>query len=300
MPLSPMVTIIILNWNNASDTLACLNSVTKLDYDNFQVIVVDNDSTDDSVVTITTAYPDITMLEAGQNLGYAGGNNLGIKHALQNGCQYIWLLNDDVIVAPDALSSLMSVALAKPQAGFLGPKVYIREQPECILSAGGLLHDYWQSEHLGLGELDEGQFDTVAEVDYLSGCALLVNRKVIEAVGILDEDFFAYNEDVEWCYRGKRTGFKNIFVPEAKVWHPDTRGRDENSPAVTYYTTRNSLQFIRKHDLGFATMVRTLSGYARTLLSWSLRPRWRHKREQRNALTRAIMDFARKQFGPMG
>jgi GT2 family glycosyltransferase len=162
-----------------------------------------------------------------------------------------------------------------------------------------LLYDNWQSEHLGLGELDKGQFDTTVEVDYLSGCALLISREVIEAVGMLDEDFFAYNEDVEWCYRGKRIGFKSIFVPEAKVWHPDTRGRDEDSPVVTYYITRNSLQFIRKHGLGYAPMARTLSGYARTLLSWSLRPRWRHKHEQRNALAHAMLDFARKRFGPM-
>lgn len=298
--MSSSVAIIILNWNNPDDTLACLRSVMALDYpaERLRVIVVDNGSTDDSVARIRAAYPDVALIETGANLGYAGGNNVGIQYALDHhGCDYVWLLNDDVIVAPDSLPALMSVALADPRAGFLGPMVYTREEPQRILSAGSLLHDGWRPQHRGIGERDQGQFDTIAEVDYLSGCALLVSHSAIEAVGMLDEDFFAYHEDIEWCYRGKKAGFKVLFVPEAKVWHPDTLRRDENSPVVTYYIARNSLLFVKKHRLGHVKFARMLLGHARTLLSWSLRPRWRHKRPQRDALARALADFARGRVG---
>jgi GT2 family glycosyltransferase len=162
-----------------------------------------------------------------------------------------------------------------------------------------MLHDGWKPEHRGMGELDAGQFDMLVEVDYLSGCALLVSRKAIETVGLLDDDFFAYHEDTEWCYRGKQAGFKILFVPEAKVWHPDTRQRDENYPLVTYYVARNSLLFAKKHRLGYAIIARMLLSHTRTMLSWSIRPRWRHKRRQRDALARGIMDFARGRFGPV-
>ncbi len=295
----PLVAIIVLNWRKPAKTLACLESLSHITYPNAHIVAVDNGSGDDSVARIRQHYPAITLLETGANLGYAGGNNRGITHALSHGCDYVWLLNDDVIVAPDSLSALIGVAQDELQAGFLGPMVYMREDSQRILSAGGLLRDGWRPQHQGIGEYDQGQFDVIAEVDYLSGCALLVSRKAIEAVGMLDEDFFAYHEDIEWCHRGKKAGFKVLFVPQAKVWHPDTLRRDESSPLVTYYIARNSLLFAKKHHLGYVTIARLLPGYIRTLLSWSLRPRWRHKRQQRDALARAIVDFARGRFGPM-
>ena len=117
------VAIIVLNWNNAPDALECLRSLEQLDYTGYRAVVVDNGSANDSVATIAAAYPDVTILEAGENLGYTGGNNLGLEYALNNDCDYVWLLNDDVTVAPDSLSALVSAALAEPRAGFLGPKV---------------------------------------------------------------------------------------------------------------------------------------------------------------------------------
>lgn len=295
----PTVAIIILNWNNPTDTLACLRSVAALDYpaERLQVIVVDNGSTDDSAARIRTAYPDVTLIETGANLGYAGGNNVGIRHALAHGAEYIWLLNDDIIVAPDSLSQLIEVARQTSDAAFLGPKVYIKEDPGRILSVGGPLVGGWQPIHCGLGEMDIGQYANVLDVDYLSGCALFANAKVIETIGLLDEDFFAYHEDTEWCFRAKRTGWRVLSVPCARVWHPDTRRRDETSGLVTYYITRNHLLFLKKHHLGWQSVLKSLARCVVWIANWSINPKWKHFKGKRNALCWALLDFARGKTG---
>jgi len=283
--------IIILNWNNADGTMACLEALERLECVVGYPLVVDNGSADDSVTRIRARFPGVQVLETGRNLGYTGGNNLGIEHALGQGCDYVWLLNDDVLVAPDSLAVLVDCARARPEAGLLGPKVYTLEDPHRILSAGGLFQSDWRYRHRGLGELDEGQFDVVREVDYLSGCALLASRRLIEQVGALDDRFFAYHEDIEWGYRARKGGFQVLFVPGARVWHPDTVSRDTLSALVTYYTSRNHLLFLTKHRLGRGTIARCLKTYAARILTWSVRPKWRHKRRQRDALVWAVTDY---------
>lgn len=292
----PPVTIIILNWNNPTDTLACLESIFRLDYPNFTVLVVDNGSTDDSVARIRARYPDLPLLVAGENLGFAGGNNAGIRRALGEGAAYVWLLNDDAIVAPDSLTILMRAA-RETNAGFLGPMVRIKEQPDHILAAGGVYGRHMRPGLRGLGEWDAGQYTAPERVGFLSGCALLVDRRAIDAVGALDEAFFAYGEDVEWCYRGQQVGFDVLFVPGALAWHPDTRLRDGNSRAVTYYISRNHLLFIRKHHLGAPLLISTLAQYAYWLVNWSVNPKWRESHGKRDALWWATRDFARGRFG---
>ncbi|MCL5996869.1 MAG: glycosyltransferase family 2 protein [Chloroflexi bacterium] len=290
------VGIIILHWNSPDDTKGCIESMLALTGVSYQVIVVNNNPQYDAQ-WMQDRYARIKLLTTGKNLGYAGGNNAGIRYALDHGCDYVWLVNDDIVAAPDSLAALMTVARSEPEAGFLGPKVYLREEPDHFLSAGVMLGPDVQPQHRGLGERDHGQFESVVDVDYVTGCAMLVSQRAIEAVGMFDEEFFAYHEDTEWCFRGRRAGFKVLFVPGAKAWHPDTRRRDVDSPLVTYYITRNSLLFARKQQLGGPTLVRLLSGYTRTLLSWSIRPKWHHKQRQRNALARAIVDYARGKTG---
>lgn len=293
----PFVAIIILNWNQPKDTLACLAAVAALDYPAVLTLVVDNGSTDDSVERIRAACPNMEIIETGANQGYTGGNNAGIRRALAHGAAYIWLLNDDTIAAPNSLSVLVRAAEADPGAGFIGPLVRMRERPDLILSAGGVLGPDMRPRHRGLGELDEGQYNKIAEADFLSGCALLVSRSTIERIGLLDEAFFAYGEDVEWCSRGSRAGLKVLFVPQAVVWHPDTRQRDENSARVMYYITRNHLLFLRKHRLGAGNLARALLRNVILLANWTLNPKWRRARPKRDALWLALRDFALGRFG---
>jgi len=293
----PRVLAIVLNWNSAGDTIECVAALGRQSYPDCEVLIVDNGSDDGSARRIRAAVPAVPMLELGDNLGYAGGNNRGIAQGLRQGCAYVWLLNPDVRVAPDALAMLVDAAANQPRAALLGPKVCMREDPQRILSAGGVLHGGCVAGHRGIGELDVGQFDTPDDVDFVTGCALLARREAIEAIGPLDESFFLYQEEVDWCRRAHAAGLAVRYVPAARVWHPDTRVRDAQSPLVTYYITRNTLRFARKHRIGGAAMARLLSRHARTLLSWSVRPAWRHKRRQRDALARALLDFAAGRSG---
>lgn len=291
------VAVVILNWNNPEDTLECLRSVAALDYPIVHTIVVDNGSTDNSVTRIRAAHPNVEIVETGSNMGYTGGNNAGIDKALALGAAYVWLLNDDTTVAPDSLSMLVQAATAHPDAGFLGPLVRMREQPDHILSAGGVFGPSMKRYQRGLGEPDNRHYQELVEVDFLSGCALLVSCAAINRIGLLDDQFFSYGEDVEWCLRGKRAGFKILFVPQSLVWHPDTRLRDENSARVMYYMSRNHLLFLRKHHIGVNIMTRTLVRYAIWLVNWSFNPKWRGARRKRDALWLAMRDFALGRFG---
>lgn len=295
----PRLGVVIVNWNRKMDTLRCIASVLSSDCDNFEVLVVDNASTDGSLEIIRETHPNLLTIYSSVNLGFTGGYNTGIQYFLNRGSDYLMLLNNDAVVGSTALSAFVTAALSHPEAGFLGAKICSLEDRQTILSAGGTLYRGWQPVHRGMGELDSAQFDALVEVEYLSGCALLVSRQAIESVGMLDNDFFAYHEDTEWCCRGKQGGFKVLFVPQARVWHPDTRKRDEESAPVTYYVARNSLLLARKRRLGTGALMGLMIGYARTLASWSLRPQWRHKCQQRDALALALRDFLRGRFGAM-
>jgi len=296
--MTPRIGVILVNWNRAADTLRCLASVLASAYDNYEVVVVDNASGDGSAEAIEAAQPGLTLLRNPVNAGFAGGNNLGIRHCLARGADYVFLLNNDAVVDPSALSALAAAAAAHPQVGFLGAKICALEDRRVVLSAGGVLRDGWQPAHCGMGEADAGQPAEPAAVDYLSGAALLAGRRAVETIGLLDEDFFLYYEDVEWAYRARRAGFQVWIVPAARVYHPDTRRRDQDSAVVTYYAARNSLLFAKKHRLGYAVFLRLWLSHGRNLLSWSLRPRWRHKRRQRDALARGLRDFAWGRWGP--
>jgi GT2 family glycosyltransferase len=294
----PKVGIVVLTWNQRSLILDCLQSLSKIDYPNYLIIVIDNNSGDHSAEAVRLAYPQVCLIQNSVNLGFAGGNNLGIRHALEQGAEYVLLLNNDAIVERRAIGALMAAAMAHPDAGFFGPLICSLGDQGTILSAGGIFAAGWQTTHRGMGERDSSPYASLFEADYLSGCALLVSRKAIATTGVLDPDYYFYHEDVDWCYRGKKLGFKTLFVPNAKVWHPDTRTRDEFSARVTYYMARNALLFARKHHLKIQGL-RLLLNDIRTILAWTFKPRWQKKRKQRNALVRAIADFLRGRVGPV-
>lgn len=290
------VAAVVLHWLDPDATRACLSSLRKLAGPP-SIIVVDNSGTWESVVAADPLVDrGLTVLRPGKNLGYTGGNNLGMRWAFSHGCDWAWLLNDDVTVGQDALAQLLAATADRPKVGILGPLVLMTEDPQRILSAGGYFGPGMAALQRGVGDLDQGQFHGPAEADFVSGCALLVHRAVVESAGELDEAYFTYYEEVEWCYRARQAGWHVRFVPSARVWHPDTRQRDPDSPRVTYYMARNALRFARQHRL-HAALARRLLESARTLASWSLRSKWRHKRSQRNALARALVDFAHGRFG---
>jgi GT2 family glycosyltransferase len=292
-------TVIVLNWNGLTDTLECLESLARMDYPACEVVVVDNGSTDGSVSVIRERFPMVTMLENSENLGYAGGNNVGLRHALAHRAEYALLLNNDTAVAPDFLSLLVEAAEADPAIGIAGPTIYYFDQPNVIWSAGGAID--WRrgwNWMVGLDEEDTGQFGAAPRpVDFVTGCALLISRQALETAGPLDERFFMYYEEVEWCVRVARAGFGVRHVPAARIWHKIAPQTQAISPFVHYYMTRNRLLFLKATDAGWAPRLYTLAEYLRTLSSWSLRPRWRGMRSLRGVMLRAIDDYRRGRFG---
>jgi len=296
----PQVTIIVLNWNGLNDTLDCLESLGQLDYKNYKVVVVDNGSVDGSVPVIRERFPGVTIVENGENLGYAGGNNVGLRYAIVQGADYALLLNNDTVVDPAFLRILVDAVQAEPAVGIAGPTICYHERPDVIWSAGGAID--WQrgsTRMVGLDERDEGQFGAEPRtVDFVTGCAILVRRAVMEQVGLLDERFFAYYEETEWCVRVARAGYKILHVPLARMWHKISPSTQADSPLVHYYMTRNRLLFLKATGAGLGAWLYTLiAEYLRTLVSWSVRPRWRCKQAQRRAMLQAIRDTWRGRWG---
>lgn len=246
---SPSVAIIILNWNNWSDTLTCVESCRRLTWPNVRMVIVDNGSTDGSAEILTERCPDVDIIRTGANLGFAGGNNIGIRQVMAWGAEYVWLLNNDAEADPKALTMLVKAMEADPAAAVAGSKVYYLDDPERIWCAGGM----WRKGRLrlrqrGARQLDNGQFDTLCTVGSVSGCSMLLRTTALRDIGLLDEGYFLYWEDTDWCARAGRHGYKVLYVPASRVWHKVSATVAARSHLQYYYNTRNGLIFCKRHD----------------------------------------------------
>jgi GT2 family glycosyltransferase len=246
--MQPKVVIIILNWNGKENTVNCLNSASSITYDNYEALVVDNHSIDGSVECFEKEYPEITLIKNSTNLGFAEGNNVGIRRALEGGADYVLLLNNDTIVDRYFLDRLVAAAETDQTIGFAGPKIYYldHEGDGHVISFAGGAVNMWigRSRHRGLDQLDLGQYDGVTEVDYVEGSCVLAKKGALDHIGLLDATYFSYWEDVDWCTRGGKAGYKSIYVPTARIWHKPSSSNV--SGTKTYYRTRNRLWFVRK------------------------------------------------------
>ncbi len=295
----PKVITVILNTNRRDDTLACLASLANSTYANMHTIVLDNASTDGSVTAIQKAFPAVEIIELQENLGYAGNNNVGIRAAMAQNADWVFVLNEDTILDPNCLSELVAVGESSPQIGIVGPMVYHHNEPTVIQSAGGRLNRRWEGSHIAQNEPDTGQFPVPHRVDWISGCAILVRRAVIQQVGMIDERFFYYWEETEWCVRATEAGWQIWHVPDAKLWHKGVQRNYQPKPSVTYYSTRNRLLLLAKHRAPLSVWVATWAQIGRTLLSWTLKPKWRDMRGHRDAMWRGMLDFLRHRWGQM-
>jgi len=295
----PLVYIIILNTNRRDDTIACLESLSKSTYNNLKIIVLDNNSADGSVDAIRLAYPNVQIINLTENLGYAGNNNVGIEEAMKQGADWILVLNEDTILDPECMAELINVGEGDSKIGIVGPMVYHHNEPTVIQSAGGMLGKYWQSQHLGQNEEDTGKFNAPHSVEWISGCAILVRRAAIENAGMLDASFFIYWEETEWCIRVARSGWKIVHVPQAKIWHKGVQRDYQPKPSFTYYGTRNQLLTLSKHHAPLNVMLYNWLQTVRTLVSWTVKPKWKDKRDHRNAMWKGVVDFLRDRRGQM-
>ncbi|MCW9706041.1 glycosyltransferase family 2 protein [Fodinibius salsisoli] len=255
--LTPRIFIILVNWNGWQDTIECLHSLDNLDYPNYSVIVVDNGSTDGSPEKISRAFPQVHLIESDQNLGFAGGNNLGIEQALNEGTDYVWLLNNDTVVDPDALSHLVQRMEKDTNIGICGSKLIYYHQRDTIQVLGGGSHNKWlaTTNNFGQHQSVETSFNPQQieeNLDFVIGASMLVSRRFLNEVGWLSEDYFLYYEELDWGIRAKPQ-FSLGFAPESVVYHKEgasTGGnqlqRANRSEKSDYYQLKNRLKFTYK------------------------------------------------------
>ena len=248
---SPETAIVIVNWNNLSDTIDCIESLRSVACPDYEVILVDNASSSNDAGLLRERYGDyIRVIENDRNYGFAEGCNIGIRDALGRGADYIVLLNNDTTVAPDFLDVLITYVQSDASIGIAGGKVYCHEIPDMIWFAGGVI-DYAKGETpiIGSGAIDNGQHEQIIEVDWICGCYMLITRTVLQDVGMLDKRFFFGWEDADICVRASRKGYKIVFVPGSKIWHktlpPEKQKRLTGRPV--YYATRGRFIFLEKH-----------------------------------------------------
>ena len=240
---TPKTTCIVLNWNGWKDTIECLRALHLCTYPELSIVVVDNGSTDDSVSRICAAFPDVTLLKNKKNLGFAGGNNVGIRHALDQGAEYVWLLNNDTEPAPDALCVLVVKALTDAKIGAIGSICYYADEPATVQAWAGSRVNLWTGHsRLSTGPHEDHWFDA------LNGASLLISRAAIEAVGLLDADFFLYWEDTEFCLRLRKGGWRIGAARDSRVLHKVNASTGGNKVLLDRYSTASALRLLRLYS----------------------------------------------------
>lgn len=237
------VGVIVLNFKLKDLTLKCLKSVQKSSFKNLKIIVVDNNSNDGIADKLPA---EIHFIQNKENLGYSGGNNVGIKKALEVGCDYIFILNPDTEIEEKTIEILVE-KMEEYQAAIAGPKIYFSDTKKIWYGGGIFDQANVIGKHRGVDEKDTGQYNNVGETDFVSGAAMMVKKEVFERVGLFDEDYFLYYEDSDFCLRAKKEGFKVVFIPEAVVYHANAKSTTLGSPLQDYYITRNRMLYAKKH-----------------------------------------------------
>jgi len=239
----PQVCCVVLNWNGWADTLECLSALKECRYPSLTIIVVDNGSTDDSAARIKSAHPDILVLESGSNLGFSGGNNIGIRHALATGANYVWLLNNDTKPASDALSALVAKALTDKRIGAVASICYHADESLTVQAWAGSRINLW----IGYGRMctephEDDWFHS------LNGTSMLLSKEVLEDVGLLDERFFLYWEDTEFCLRLRKKGWRIAAAAESRVLHKVNASTAGNKLLLDRYQTASGLHLLQLHS----------------------------------------------------
>lgn len=248
---TPLVSIIVLHYANLSDTQECFASLETLDDPHFNILLIDNGTGDPALENLAGKHARITLIKNSKNLGFAEGNNVGIRYALQHGAEAVLLLNNDTTVAANLLTAFRQAAERFPQVGAFGAKIYFYDDPPVIWHAGGRVdRKRFQCHHEGCHQTDlDKRWEEHKQVDYVCGCALFATKRAIEATGLLAPEFFLMWEEVDWCWRMRKAGFPSLFVPQAKLFHKISQSFEEGNrcPTRLYYYMRNRLLFLKRH-----------------------------------------------------
>ncbi len=284
----PKVFIIILNWNGWVDTQECLASLNRVDYDNFEVALIDNGSKEPMPSVADEFNFKITQVFNEKNLGFAGGNNRAIELAMEKGADFVLLLNGDTSVEPGFLTELVNEAKEDERNGIVGPLIYFYDNKNIIWSAGGKITNHFtRGELVGYKEADEGHYEVAEQVDYISGTCLLIKAEVIKKIGPLAEDYFLYYEDTDWCVRAQRAGWRCLVVPKAKIYHKVSQSTKEFSYPYIYYHSRNGLIFAERFGSKLGTYALSFWIVAKQLVKLATH----YKREWARPVLKGVWDF---------
>ena len=286
------IAIVILNYNGQEMLPECLESLRRLQTD-CQIIVVDNASTDRSGELVATKFTEVTLIKNSTNLGFAEGNNVGIRSALDQGFEAVMLLNNDTKVDPGLVKQLL--AANKPIAS---PKIYFypgfefhhekykdTDRGKVIWYAGGSIdwNNVW-GVHRGVDEVDRGQYDQADELEFATGCCLFIRREVFDKIGWFDPRYFLYYEDLDFCVRTRRAGLTIGYAPQAVLWHKNAQSSASGSSLHQYYFTRNRLLFGMRYA-SWRTKAALIRQSAKQLVTGT------------PAEKQGVRDFYRRQFG---
>jgi len=251
-----LLSIITINYNQAETTNALLRSLQNIEWENFEVIVVDNNSKEEDFRNINTEYNNVQIIRNSRNLGFAGGNNTGIKVARG---QFILLLNNDTEVDEDFAEPMISLLQSDSTIGAVSPKIKYYDAPDIIQYAGFTeMNPFTTRMHaIGHKQFDFGEYDEIQETAFAHGCAMMLRRDVLEEVGMMPDEYFLYYEEHDWSSRIKKAGYSIYVQPLSVVYHKESMSVKKNSPLKTYYINRNRILYV-KRNFSFSYLIMAL------------------------------------------
>ncbi|MDX1607676.1 MAG: glycosyltransferase family 2 protein [Candidatus Spechtbacterales bacterium] len=270
--MKPLVYIVMLNWNGIEETLESLESLRSLRYPNYEVVLVDNGSDNNEGDKIKEVYPEIHLIKNDKNLGFAEGCNIGMRHAIGKGADYILLLNNDTSVDPDFIDILADFSENNKKTAVVSPKIYYYDSDK-IWFNGAKLH-IWAGlfKHIDNGRTDkEAQVKQPTSVETASGCAFFIRTSALKDIGLLYSPYFAYYEEADWSFRARRAGYDVMVVPESKIWHKVSaatgkKGENTLSPFQAYFFGRNPRIFAERNLSGLKKLLFVLAYYTSSLI----------------------------------
>ena len=277
--VSPLVSIISVNYNQAQVTCEMIASLQKVTYPAIEIIIVDNASPTDNPDIITQQYPHVKLIRSAQNLGFAGGNNLGIAQAKG---EYLLFLNNDTEVEPGFIEPLVRLFQNDPKVGIASPKIIYYGTDNTIQYAGSKGINPWTGRSITLGNLEKdlGQHNQSGRTELADGAAMMVPMRVIKEVGVMPEIFFLYYEELDWCEMIKRAGYTCHYVADSTIHHKESISVGKASVLKTYYMNRNRLLFIKRNTTGLAFLTSSFiflaAAVPKKALNFALHKEWKH------------------------
>ena len=281
------VFIVLVNYNGWENTKECLKSLEKVEYSNFETIVIDNNSDE----KIELSEFKVKQIFNDKNLGFAGGCNVGIKEAAKRGASYVLLLNNDTVVDKSFLTELVKTAEANKKIGVLGSVIYEYKSKK-IHSAGGKINWlYTKGHHIS-------SISTIS-TNYVTGACLLIKKEVVEKIGLMNEDYFLYFEDVDWCLKARQAGYKCLVEPKSVIWHKVSSSTVAESFSYIYYHTRNGLLLAKNNApflIKYLAYLQSIYIFIKQVIKFILMPK---KRKWAKAMMKGIGDFYKGKFGKL-